>query len=156
MPEFKTSYLRDFLDADRLQESLSRTFELLRDEEYDAIAFSGNSGAIIAGALSLATGKPLILVRKSTTGCHSYDIVEGAGVYSSYIIVDDFVYSGATVRRIASEIRNATGLGPEDCVGFVECAATYAGSEYGGEYVHVGGVEIPCLSHPNPISGRTE
>jgi adenine/guanine phosphoribosyltransferase-like PRPP-binding protein len=73
--------------------------------EYDTLAFSGYSGALIAPILALALGKELVLVRKPTdVRASGYD-VEGYEDVKKYIIVDDFVYTGETAERIYKSIK---------------------------------------------------
>jgi hypoxanthine phosphoribosyltransferase len=80
----------------------------------DAIAIRGMSGAIVGGALSLATGIPLICVRKGRSS-HSYMRVEGSYIERenahgekahemNYIIVDDLVCEGTTINIIMKEV----------------------------------------------------
>jgi len=76
----------------------------------DAIAFSGTSGAAVGYPLGYSLGIPLLCVRKQGDKTHSpYTTVEGnfrsrdgrsGRKTMNYIIVDDFVASGATIARI--------------------------------------------------------
>ena len=73
--------------------------------QFDAIAYRGNSGALIAPGVAIALNKPLILVRKNNENSHSSYSVEGyVRPECSYIIVDDFVSSGATIEAITVDI----------------------------------------------------
>ena len=60
-----------------------------RKHPFDAIAFTGTSGAALAYPISYKLGIPLICVRKSRSNSHFYGKVEGY-LASKYIIVDDF------------------------------------------------------------------
>ena len=71
---------------------------------YDAIAFSGMSGAVLAGALSLATGKGLIIVRKPNEKTHVENWIEGVSNPRRYIIVDDLIEEGKTLSRIMEHV----------------------------------------------------
>lgn len=73
---------------------------------FDAIAFSGMSGALIAPTLADLLGKELILVRKPSDNSHSYDTVQGFRDGVSYIVVDDFISTGKTVKYIIDTIAN--------------------------------------------------
>ena len=74
--------------------------------EYDTLAFSGYSGALIAPMLALAVGKDMVLVRKKgDVRASSYD-VEGYKNIKKYIIVDDFVCSGDTAKRIIKGVKD--------------------------------------------------
>jgi len=75
--------------------------------EFDAIAFRGNSGALLASPLATLLKKHLILVRKNTADSHSYTTVEGCSKRNCrYIIVDDLIASGKTVQEIFCNISN--------------------------------------------------
>ncbi len=78
----------------------------LKDKTFDAVAYSGHSGALVAPLIAGLMSKDLILVRKSDDDSHSDNSVEASrrGV-KSYIIVDDFMSSGRTVERIAKSVR---------------------------------------------------
>ncbi len=117
-----TEYLDSFLNCKRRKAYLKAAMKTLSRYDYDAIAFSGNSGAMIGGALAAMTGKVSVLVRKSRENAHSDLSVEGyfpaLGVEAKYIIVDDFVYTGDTVNRIVNKIQS---MYPQmECVGFLE------------------------------------
>ncbi len=74
--------------------------------EFDAIAVTGNSGAIFGGALALAMKKGLILVRKPDDHSHAKRLVEGDDSYQTYIFVDDMVCTGETRYRVIAAIQN--------------------------------------------------
>ena len=75
---------------------------------FDALAFTGTSGAAIAYPVSVITGIPLICVRKTTRGSHCNMVVEGPSDkdIKKYLIVDDFIQSGNTIRKIIKKIKN--------------------------------------------------
>lgn len=80
----------------------------IRDLRFDAIAFSGMSGALVAPAVAMALQKPMILARKSTDDSHAgRGVVEGALEANTYIIIDDFMSSGDTIRRIHDSVTAA-------------------------------------------------
>ena len=74
--------------------------------KFDAIAFTGSSGAAIAFPLAVSHKIPLIYVRKEGEQSHG-DKVEcnGENSITKYLIVDDFVSSGATVEWIAHQVK---------------------------------------------------
>lgn len=83
---------------------------------FDSIAFTGMSGAAVAYPLSFKTGLPLICVRKGEKR-HSIHDVEGNLSCKNYIIIDDTVSSGDTIRKI---IYNLKKIVPNaKCVGIV-------------------------------------
>lgn len=73
--------------------------------EFDAIAFRGMSGALIAPCIADALGKEIICVRNPSTQSHSDYRVEGLETTCKYIIVDDFVCVGVTVESIAEDVK---------------------------------------------------
>ena len=74
-----------------------------KQTEFDAIAFRGLSGALIAPSVADQLGKKLIAIRKPDDGSHGTS-VEGETSETQYIILDDFVSSGSTVRAIIDAI----------------------------------------------------
>lgn len=84
---------------------------------FRAIAFTGLSGAIIAGSIADRLQKFLYAVRKKDENRHSSYVVEGPIGAFNYLIVDDFVQSGQTIQRIVSEVFKASD-GMSQCVGF--------------------------------------
>jgi adenine/guanine phosphoribosyltransferase-like PRPP-binding protein len=85
---------------------------------YDTIVFSGASGTMIGPILALRLEKEMVLVRKKKdTDSHSGMNVEGFDESDNYIIVDDFVDSGNTVKHIQ---RKMHGFAPQaKCLGVV-------------------------------------
>jgi len=77
---------------------------------FDAIAFTGTSGAALAYPLSLRLKKPLISIRKGQS--HFGRTFEGCLDAKSYLIIDDFIDGGATVNRILREVRKVSKAVP--------------------------------------------
>lgn len=106
-----SSYFDKALIPATLESELERAKKRLCRIKYDAIAVSGCSGTLVAGAFSIALQKPIILVRKRPEISHSGELVEAGGSFLyrrkpfRYIIVDDFVDSGDTIRRIKDAIK---------------------------------------------------
>jgi adenine/guanine phosphoribosyltransferase-like PRPP-binding protein len=71
---------------------------------FDAIAFTGSSGAALAFPLSYFLKVPLIHVRKKDKN-HYGGSIEGTISSRKYIIVDDFIESGTTVYKIINTIK---------------------------------------------------
>jgi hypothetical protein len=101
-----SGYLHKILDADCLKREVSAAIEILRSVNFDAIAVIGSSGTIFGGALSYATGKPLILVRKENDASHSNFQAEGDPVLRTYLFVDDTVATGASRSKVKWSIRH--------------------------------------------------
>jgi len=86
--------------------SVCKILKLLKKDglEFDSIAFSGNSGASIAYPVSYFTGLPLICVRKKNESSHGKQ-VEFSSVCKNYLIIDDVIASGHTIRYIKNSIK---------------------------------------------------
>ncbi len=99
-------HMRRFLEPKQLKAYVTAASKVLERyaDKYDTLAFAGLSGAIIAPTLALKLGKELVAVRKASDKRHSYHAVEGYDDVNNYIIVDDFIDTGATVRRIQEQI----------------------------------------------------
>lgn len=120
MSSIISSHLRNFLDVPTLREKVGIARRILRDHDFDTIAFRGMSGALIAPALALELQKNLIMVRKPSDKGHSCFKVEGNQDAKRYIIVDDFESSGDTKRIIIEAVRD---FAPDaNYLGFLGCA----------------------------------
>lgn len=84
---------------------------------FEAIAFTGSSGAALAYPLSYKLKIPLIHIRKSIRDNHYGSKLEGLNDCASYIIVDDFINSGRTIKKIISEINKGNAYKKSECVG---------------------------------------
>lgn len=102
-----STYLRRFLDAISRGNLIETAVNELSPHawQFRAVAFRGMSGALIAPEIARRLGKSLTMVRKNKKDCHSSYLVEGA-LGCDYIIVDDCIASGNTVREIQRDIRN--------------------------------------------------
>ena len=78
---------------------------------FDAIAFRGSSGAALAFPLSYFLKLPLIHVRKGASHYGS-GLIEGTISSKRYIIIDDFIDRGTTIKKIISEIKKNIGAEP--------------------------------------------
>ncbi len=118
-PYVMSAYLYEPLKMDGINPIVRRCVKRIKASgiEFDAIAFRGMSGAVIAPVLAAKLKKGLIAVRKSDENTHSYVKVEGLRD-ARYLIVDDFVDSGHTIKTIIKEIKewdNGKGV----CVGLL-------------------------------------
>jgi adenine/guanine phosphoribosyltransferase-like PRPP-binding protein len=90
------------------------------DLEYDSIACCGTSGVMIVPFIAEKLNKNIILVRKEDKRYSTYS-VEGV-ISRRYIIIDDLICTGATIRHIISTISNyykhwVTDKAKPECVG---------------------------------------
>ena len=79
--------------------------EVLEKVEYDTMIGIGLSGTLVVPLIARAMGKNFAIVRKPNDSNHRERAVEGY-VGESWIFVDDFVSSGATLERVKAEIKN--------------------------------------------------
>jgi len=113
-------YLRNYLNPKKSKAKFKKAVEILKGLKFDSIAFRGVSGALIAPVLAHALNKNIIVVRKGNQNSHSYRTVEGNFDCKTYVIADDFVDTGRTVKTIKREIKKEA---PDaQCIGVLEMA----------------------------------
>lgn len=83
------------------------------DGSYDAIACCGISGLMVVPQVAELLKKNIVVVRKSTDGYSDF-MVEGAST-RQYIIIDDLICSGGTVKHIIKNIEEE--LPRAKCIG---------------------------------------
>jgi len=71
---------------------------------FDSIACSGTSGLLVVPQIAEILDKNIIVIRKSSDKCYSKFEYEGV-VPDSYIIIDDLICSGKTIRYIQNIIK---------------------------------------------------
>lgn len=107
MPKL-TTYHQKALNPIMIQRIAKSAKLILKKNKIDAVAVTGVSGLVVGGAVSAISGIPLIVVRKPTDDCHSGHNVETYSQqyepYDTWAILDDFVATGNTVRRIMARI----------------------------------------------------
>lgn len=106
------SYLKNAIQnrKETIRTAVNRLNKLKREGglEFEAIAFTGLSGSLIAPAIADILGVGLIAVRKADDeSTHSDYGVETASENVDYIIVDDVVGSGRTVKHIQAAIERS-------------------------------------------------
>lgn len=133
------SYLTYFLGGDELTRVQKKVIKELRQfgvKKFDAIAFRGMSGALIAPAVAAKLKKELVMIRKSGQS-HSKYIVEGELDIKNYVIIDDTIATGKTIDVIQKRVRTKLNKNAK-CVAI--CLYNYYGSSYGDSYK-----DIPVL-----------
>ena len=116
-PRIIHDYSADFLTPAKLRTAVQKCVRIIRKRKlkFDAIAFRGLSGAVVAPMVALALKKTMIAVRKSNS--HGIKVCGDLGA-QSYLIIDDFISSGVTIRKIVTGIDRAS-LNEPACVGIV-------------------------------------
>src|SRR3989304_6509766 len=126
MSNCSTQYLEDAIDSEKSQRMIKELVKYIRDSrvKFDAIVFRGMSGALVAPIVAYKMKKPLIMCRKGSDDSHSGIKVEGFSQPKTYIIIDDFICTGATLAAIVKTLRdagsepgNTTTWGRAKCVG---------------------------------------
>jgi orotate phosphoribosyltransferase len=99
-----TIYLRDVFHPGLLYSIAKRLQrDILKSRvKFDVIVGSGFGGLVVP-VLAIEMIRPFAMVRKSDE-THSENIVEGMSDADDYIIVDDSIWEGNTVKRIISQI----------------------------------------------------
>jgi len=95
-----SSYLAPLFTPKSLRHILDDAQNILSAVNFDSIAVRGSSGLLVGGALADRMNKGLFLIRKEPEHSHSGFIIEGDSDYRKYIILDDLVCTGMTVRVI--------------------------------------------------------
>jgi adenine/guanine phosphoribosyltransferase-like PRPP-binding protein len=99
-----TGYLRSVFDVQEyfhvINKLVVKIKKFQQNKPFDAIAFTGTSGAAVAFTLAYKLKVPLICIRKTTDKSHYKNIYEGIENIKRYIIVDDFIETGSTIDRI--------------------------------------------------------
>lgn len=111
-PDYRHSgYLSNCIERDRLRKNIPQAVKILKAHKFDAIAFRGLSGTLVGPLLAYLLNKTVLAVRKphelKRSNSHGYYQVEGDIAAGKYVIVDDFVSSGDTVREIIIEIHES-------------------------------------------------
>ena len=96
-----------------IKQAVDKTLQKIKKikRPYRYIVCTGYSGALIAGFISVKLKKEIIIVRKPSDSSHGhviesdqdkflYDKNERGNRRSNYVIIDDFIVSGETIRRI--------------------------------------------------------
>lgn len=102
----KSSYLGCALRPDLRKEVIRLLVERMTSfglDKFDTIVFRGMSGTLIAPSVADILGKNMVVVRKSD-GSHSSYVIEGFMDLKNYVIIDDLIFSGSTVRTILESI----------------------------------------------------
>lgn len=89
-----------------IQAAAERIAKKYHDGEFDAIAFTGSSGCAIGFYAGVQHGIPLLYVRKGSERSHGRKVeCNTRNPIKRYLIVDDFVSSGDTVKKIVASIK---------------------------------------------------
>lgn len=76
---------------------------------FDYIAVTGMSGVMVGAPIAVQIDKPIVLVRKDSDKSHSSRAISG-DARGKYLFVDDFISTGATVRRLIDALAPEGGI----------------------------------------------
>lgn len=101
----------------KFQEVVDFAVESMKSLDFDVVVFRGFSGAIIGAPVALQLKKDWALVRKPNDASHTSNRIEGS-VWGRYVIVDDFIDSGKTMRAILETVKEY-GSTLAECLGCI-------------------------------------
>lgn len=104
-----SEYLQEIFHPEEYKKTIEWVKKALKKFEFDAIAFRGTSGSAVAFPLSYELGIPLLYVRKNDNS-HHCSFIEGFVDCKRYVIIDDIVCSGETIKIIRNTIQNPDGF----------------------------------------------
>jgi adenine/guanine phosphoribosyltransferase-like PRPP-binding protein len=112
------SHLLPMLNPARAKHTVRQVIRMVRalNLKFDAIACRGVSGLLIAPIVAMRLNKTIIVVRKGEQ-THSMQAVEGDHGAKRYLILDDFIDGGDTVRAIVQSIYDVNKKAR--CAGFI-------------------------------------
>lgn len=140
-PSYGWTCLQPPVMTKRFMEAASVVGKAHKKHKFDAIAFTGSSGASLGFVLGIAMGIPVIYVRKKEEKTHG-NVIESntRGNIRKYIIVDDFICTGNSIRRVIDQIDQFStkdGMKAPQCVGIYLYDDNRRDFLYNGEYIPV-------------------
>lgn len=121
-------YLHKALNPKSLNRIATETVKIARKVNAELIVVRGLSGILVAAAAGSEYGVPFAIVRKPGESTHASSGLEISyndsdcsddDKYANWIIVDDFISSGATMKAIFEEVENNARRIKGKCVGIV-------------------------------------
>src|SRR5258706_474101 len=106
--KIQTDYLGKVYSMEFLKlvpKAVKKIRAIKRKHPFDAIAFTGSSGAALAFPLSYLLKLPLIHVRKGKSH-YGGGQIEGTISSKRYLIIDDFIETGASIRRVIKAVNS--------------------------------------------------
>ena len=98
-------YLAKALERDQIDEAVGDCKAALKGKRFDTLVFRGVSGMLVGAIVAAEMNKEVIIVRKHTDEfTHSTRSTEGHVAAKRYVILDDFISTGLTVRTIIEAV----------------------------------------------------
>lgn len=137
-----SSYLTNALHFDLVKKNVKGIVDRLKllGIEFDGIAFTGMSGALVAPLVADKMKKKLLMVRKEGDGSHSSYNVEGHRDIKRYIVLDDLVCTGTSIRNVVKgvlKMRHNYDLKGLECVGVFCYYERYCDAENCVKKIHI-------------------
>lgn len=101
-------HMNNLIDPKEYQVTVKRVLDYLytRRHDFDAIAFRGLSGSLIAPVVAYQLQKKMMAVRKERSPHTSYKIEAAHKATGRVLILDDFICSGTTIKEIISVVKS--------------------------------------------------
>jgi len=128
-------YRKPFMYQRLVNRTAKRISRLKKEIKFDAIAFRGASGAALAYPLSAQLRIPIICIRKNASS-HGQSVEGPNNDVRRYIIIDDFIDNGKTMRAILQSIDTMSKNKKVECVGIVLYDAAYDNNDRYRDHVH--------------------
>jgi hypoxanthine phosphoribosyltransferase len=130
----------------KLREAVARIILALTpvETEFDAVLCTGLSGIVPSAIYCYMTGKRLVVLRRPNEGSHG-QWLEGSVYDTNYVIVDDFVATGDTLKRLLSISENFDNPRPKYLVLYGGNTAQAPGEPWFHNSVH--GYSIKKTAH---------
>lgn len=129
VPNFVDSgYHHRVVPTHTLKETVEETVKWLRKQDkktpFDALAFRGLSGTMVAPSVAMRLNKTMIIVRKDAEISSSHSTLRVLGDINarSYVILDDFIATGRTATEIVEWIKTKSSA---RCIGVCEYNRLY-------------------------------
>jgi hypothetical protein len=145
-------YGAPFNSPEQFENVVGYAADCLKEVEFETLVFRGFSGAVVGPAVALKLKKRWALVRKPDDSAHSGRRLEGV-VHGKYVVIDDFIDTGATIRAIVEAI-NITCDTIAECVGVVLYEQTWCYRQNDLREYWEGKVGVHILNWPKqePVS----
>lgn len=109
------SYLKKAFDPVLMRRIALETYRVMREVEAEVVVVRGLSGIVVATAMAALFNTPFAVVRKDKESSHSTNGFEvntdrsdfSDRIYDDWMIVDDLIATGATLRAIAESIKES-------------------------------------------------
>lgn len=132
----------------KVHEIAAKVTEIKQAVPFEAIAVRGVSGLGMGAAVSYETGIPLVIVRKPGEQSHGNQ-VEGPGLIAKFLVLDDIISSGETMRTIIG------ALNPAECVGVLLYSDSFGLASNHGVPFPVWGLHDKIVAK-QPVTPRPE